>query len=181
MSGKKQDTKILKERLYSKMTKALSRNQRKLITLISKFISDNSESLFANHPGGRIYYSSKLEGKLFDLCGVSTEEVASAISATELNDVSWRQRNRTVFTLLALALVYFTKKRRERKLVLMMLALTMYTGRQKKFFPYNTGQGFDNAMQYTISNLSNKYLIKQKGNLHAALEATIEQSDKTYF
>jgi len=180
MPGKKEDTTILKDRLYPAMEKSLKRNHQKLMSLISKFISDNSESLFANHPGGRVYYSAKIEHDMFDLCGVTTEEVTAVIAATELNEESWRQRNRTVFTLLALTLIYFAKKKKERKLVLMMLALTMYTGRQKKFFPYNTGAGFDNAMQYTVSNLSNKYLIKQKGNLHAALEATIDQSDKTY-
>jgi len=180
MPGKKKDTTILKDRLFPAIEKSLKRNQRKLIITISKFISDNSDSLFANNPGGRVYYSAKLEQKLFDLCGLTDSEVAAAISATELNEDSWKQRNRTVYTLLALVLIYFAKKKKERKLVLMMLALTMYTGRQKKFFPYNTGTGFDNAMQYTINNLSNKYLIKQKGNLYAALEATIDQSDKKY-
>ena len=62
----------------------------------------------------------------------------------------------------------------------MLLASIMYSGRHQKYFMYNDSTAFTAAMDYTVNNLSNKFLLKNKGNVFGALEDITLKSDKTY-
>jgi hypothetical protein len=175
-------TSIIFDRCYGKVEKNLSLREREFSFLIQDFIDKNSQSLFANNPGGRVVWLNSYETKIFDICGLTVEELTLAIKSTNLNDSSWFHRNRPVYILLLLAQYYFFSKKKDelRTLSLMLIALIMYAGRQKKFFPHIGGPAFDNAMQYTINNLSNKYLLKQTGNIYKTIEATLETNNETY-
>jgi len=178
----KRDTTIIRDRLYSKVAAAMMLNKQKLSSFIRKFFDVNSEALFASHPGLRIRFGRKEEEELFEICGVTDDEVAAAIEATQLNDKSWYNRNRPIYILMVVLLSYFekTRKQREKEQVLMLFASIIYGKRQRTHFKYNSGPAFENIMRYTMNNLSNKFLFKQKGTVFATLEATAEQSDKTY-
>jgi len=179
--GKKATT-IIFDRLYDRVTNSLNKNKNQFINEIKKFLDNNSEALFSNNLGQRVFYNTKFEGKMFELCGVAESEISEAINSTNLNDKSWYHRNRPIYVLLFLVQRYFDdkKKKEEKKLILMMFSVVIYSGRQKHFFPFNSSVGFDNVMQYTVNNLSNKYLLKQKGNVYSALEATTFTVEKTY-
>ena len=178
----KKDTRIIHDRLYEKVSSSLRRREREFSSFARRFFDENSESLFATHPGGRVIYKQKKEEKIFEMCGVTIDEVSNAIEATGLNDPSWYNRNRPVFILLVIALSYYDKarKKRQKEETLMLLSSIIYASRQYHYFQYNTGQGFENAMRYTVNNLSNKFLLKQKGSVWGAVEWTAEKSDDAY-
>ena len=178
----KRETTIIRDRIYGKVETSMARNRPKLSRLVGQFVDDNSESLFASHPGGRVRFGKAREDELYRLCGVTPEEVSEAIEATGLNDKSWYTRNNPLYVLLVTLVALFekTRKGKEKGQALMLLACVIYSKRQHAHFKYNTGTAFENIMRYTVNNLSQKFLLKQKGNVFATLEATAEQSDRKY-
>jgi len=176
-------TTILRDKIYSKIKVALGRKSRELMIEIANFFDLNSEALFQPTMLKRIIFSSTFEDKLFDLMGVTSDEVKAAIIETKLNDDKWFQRNRPVYFILLFAIKYYTevsKQKKEKEKVLMLLASIMYSGRHQKYFMYNDSNAFVAAMEYTVNNISNKFLLKTKGNVFGALEEIAIKSDDTY-
>jgi hypothetical protein len=172
----------MEKTLGGRLDAAFSANSKKITAHVSKFLDANSEALFAPHMGLRIAYSSAFEDELFRLSGVTPDEIRKAIKETGLNEDKWHQRNRPVFVLHLMLYRRFLAARdvNMAKRMIMLMAVTMYSGRHKAFFPFANGTAFDNIMAYTSNNLSNKFLLKQKGSLHGALDATVDQAMETY-
>jgi hypothetical protein len=187
IKSKKQTT-IIHDRLYSKLAAAMSKNLQKFSLFSRKFIDQNSEALFASHPGIRIKYNKTIEESIFEMCGILPEEVTAAVDATGMIGVSertgkaWYTRSRPVFLLLCVLLSYFEKTRKvmEKKQALMLLSIIIYSVRQNVHFQHNSGAAFEAAMRYTVNQLGNKFYLKQNKNVFGMLEATAEQSDKMY-
>lgn len=175
-------TTILRDKIYKKIKDSLSRRTKELMLELSKFFDLNTEALFQPTMMKRIIFSSSFEEKLFDIMGVTDDEVKNAIIETKLNDDKWFQRNRPVYFIILFAVKYYEEKgmKREKEKVLMLLSSIIYSGRHQKYFMYNDSNSFTAAMDYTVNNLSNKFLLKNKGTVFGALEDITLKSDKTY-
>jgi hypothetical protein len=175
-------TKIIHERFFDIVNKNVIKNERNIKLEIGKFLDFNSEALYSKNMGDYIIFNKILENKIWEYCGIQEEEMQLAIKDTKLTDKKWFQRNRAIYPLLMLMQKSFlkNKKIKEQRLILYFMTIILYSGRQKKFFQFVGSTSFDNCMEYTVNNLSNKFLLKQKGNIDGALDVTLETCLNTY-
>lgn len=179
---KAEESTLLHDKLYGEIKSSLEKNSGSFIKTCQKMINENSGALFSSNPGERVFFAKNIESDMFKYAGVSSEKVGAIIASTKLNDAAWFQRNRPIFTLLFLVQKYFLEKnmKEERKLVIVTLAIIIYAGRQGKFYKFNTGTGFSNVMEYTVNNLSNKFLLKQHDNIYLTIVSIVEGMMITY-
>jgi hypothetical protein len=69
------------------------------------------------------------------------------------------------------------KKHKELEGAILYLSLAFYSSIQFKYFPYEPNE---NIMSYTVNNLSNKFKIKQLGNMFKAIHSTAMTNHETY-
>jgi hypothetical protein len=175
-------TSIIHDECFEKVSTGLRRVGDEFQRYVKRFIDKNSESLFSNQMGGRISYGPEVEGELFRFCGIRREELQAAMSKTDVIQGHWKVGNEPVYYLLLLAQRHFLRAKRseDQHLALMMFGIISYSIQQRRYFKYASGTGFDNIMNYTINQLSQKFLLKQHGTVYGALEATLEKSGATY-
>ena len=173
---------FLRDDIYTKEKVSLAKREKEFTNSLTSFFDLNTEALFQPTMSKRVIFNTSFENKLFEITGVQPEEVKLALEKSKLNNDKWFQRNRPVYFILILAVKYFTEKKmqKEKQLALVLLAVIIYSGRHQKYFMYNDSNAFEAAMQYTINNLTDKFLIKQKGNVYSALESIANGNDKTY-
>lgn len=175
-------TTVIHDEQYARVSAALDRGGQEFPRYVQRFVDRNSESLFATHMGGRVSYGPDVEADLFRICGVRKDEMQATMSRTEVIREHWKVGNEPVYYLLLLAQRHYLEKKKpkEQHLALMMFGVISYSIQQRRYFKYASGVGFDNVMNYTINQLSQKFLIKQHGSVYGALEATLEKSGETY-
>lgn len=161
--------------LYPYIEKAFSNKNlsNKYQMAIKKFIDRNHEALFAIGPLHRIYFKDDDRELLYNIIGISEKKVLEIMKEDKLYvSYSKKWNFMTPFRLMALFVVrYYTIKKmeKEKQNAIMYLVFSFYWSLQVRQFPYPPNE---NVMNYTINNLSNKYKLKQLGNLYASLDST---------
>ena len=158
------------------------RNQKILNDLsryIFSYIDRNSEVLYAVGPMKQLVFSEEDKDILFNITGISKEDIRAALSQTSYIQKKWVISN-DPFNLLITCMIMElgnTKKEKEARVLLNYLCLKLYTSKFFRSFKYEPNE---NIMKYTINNLSNKYNIKQTGNLFDALVLFMDTVYDTY-
>jgi hypothetical protein len=177
-------TKILKTALYKKIVDNISieKNKKELFKYIAnfrnKYISILSNPLITkiipfNHMGedARVVYRC---------CGLTEDEINPAIEkakiAVKLDAVG---KNVTPFNVVMIMLIsYFYDDKPRLKSLLLYYACGMYyliySGMFKKFGPD------EECMQYTVDNLSNKFILKKEGSLEKAMVLSLQNGVDHY-
>jgi len=173
---------IIHERIYPKIQKTFSSKKAMFFKIIQDYLDENHEALFANNPGPRLSFTTRYEIRMYDLVGVTPEEIETAVKDSGENKAGWYNRNRPVYPFLVECIRYFDKikDKKMKDITVIFLTILIYSFNQRQFVRYNTGSGFENCMQYTVNNLSEKYLLKQLGTIYKCLEATGLKADQTY-
>ena len=147
-----------------------SKNAKVFKDTIDLYMSINFNIYSAIGPGKRPVFSTDTINIVLGSMGLTTEMVDAVFSKIRKVNSSWTIRGVYYPFNLAtiLALRHFEMKKDEKQVAnaLTYLICFNYPLIHKKFFRYEPAE---TTMAYTINNLSNKFQIKQLGNLWAVL------------
>ena len=167
---------ILRDELAANISKNFKVNQFQME--VSKFIDSKSDVLFLPGPSKRLYFLDNERSKFYPLIGITEGEIIRAKRKLTLTD-NWYKLDSEFNILMALAIRDLELKKRPKEVqsALIMMALSMYAPMHSKYFKYEPNE---NIMNYTVNNLSNKFKLKQLGNLFKTIVYTVTSTHETY-
>lgn len=176
-------TYIIKTELYPKIEAVLSTDQgkRNFNNIIGRYVSRNNDKLTTSGPQYLIPFTMKDKQEYFDLFSVSDTEVAALVDkiTKQVNDkANWRLfKNNPIFFIFYCCIRYATLAKDAKLLnsALIAMALSVYPSIFAKYFRYEPNP---NIMQYTIDNLSNRFIIKKSNHIFGTLTYSIQSSWK---
>lgn len=172
---------IIKEQLYPKIATILDTpvGDRKFKQLVGNYMDRNSVKLHTSGPMYMIPFGDVDKGEFFKLFEMKSSDVekmvvtiTKSISAT--TDFKLLKGN-PIFWVFYCCIRYYTIKKDDKGLntSLAIYALSAYPSVFHVFFKYPPDQG---VMQYTMDNLTEKYLMKQGGHVFGGLFLSIKHS-----
>lgn len=173
-------SKILVSSYHSKLAEVVKNNSdcNTIMRNITKFIDVNNETLYDIGPNYRLFIDDKDRGYLFEITGITETELKNIFKT--INDIDEKWTIITPFNILSTLMIrecVLSKKTKLSNLLIMHLTLSLYSSLQFKYFKYLPNRA---AMEYTINNMTNKYLIKKYGVLYKALEHIAIKSHEKY-
>lgn len=176
-------TYIIKDELYPKIDDVLSTDQgkRNFNNIIGRYVSRNNDKLTTSGPQYLIPFTMKDKQEYFDLFSISDTEVAALVDkiTKQVNDkANWRLfKNNPIFFIFYCCIRYATLSKDTKLLnsALIAMALSVYPSIFAKYFRYEPNP---NIMQYTIDNLSNRFIIKKSNHIFGTLTYSIQSSWK---
>lgn len=176
-------TYIIKDELYPKINAVLSTDQgkRNFNNIIGRYVSRNNDKLTTSGPQYLIPFTMKDKQEYFDLFSTSDTEVAALVDkiTKQVNDkANWRLfKNNPIFFIFYCCIRYATLAKDAKLLnsALIAMALSVYPSIFAKYFRYEPNP---NIMQYTIDNLSNRFIIKKSNHIFGTLTYSIQSSWK---
>lgn len=176
----------IKDNVYTKIESIIPKRLSQYKACLSTFITDRHEELFKTAPLDRLYYRESDITKMFEAVGIEKKVVKDAISNTYYGpQANFNPRAaKDELTVLMLTIIrYFLLKKDNKSLDISMIYLA-FSG---KFYPSIHYMSFpkvvpqDFVMEYVINNmLNNKFVLKSKGNLFAAIMNICQTWIKTY-
>ena len=160
------DKHVITSNLYSKVENSLKRSENKKAFKdnIDKYLAYNADKYFTLGPGERpIFYTSDKE-KFYEVVGLSADEITKVIKDSKSIGSNWYIMNEPFNSANVLATRYFLLKKDKEYVDYAMwyLVVSMYPMIHHKYWKYGVNEA---CMNYTINNLSEKFKIKQYGNL----------------
>ena len=177
------DTHIMKENLYPKVADVLSTplGDRKFKQMVGSFMDRNSMKLHTAGPTYLVPFADRDKAEFFNLFKLDQKWVKKLIK-----DVTSKIGSGSAFKLLSdnpiywvfyCCIRYYTMKKDAKGLntALSIYALSNYPSVFHMSFPYPPNPA---VMQYTMDNLSNKYIMKRAGHVFGGLFLSIQNSYK---
>ena len=166
------------KQLYPNVEKNLKTKSFQFVSEINRYIDSQTSVLSLPGPSKRLYFLPLEKNNICRHMGISLDDCKYALEHTPLQD-QWYKSNVPFNIACAMAIRFYTINKREKELTMALtaLGLSMYAGQQVHFFPYEPNE---NIMNYTINNLSNKFKIKQLGNILRAIQYTVKSAHSTY-
>lgn len=157
-------------KLYPKVEKALNikSNEDKMMKTIGSYIDRNMDKLSKPGPVDRVPFETRDTDDFIAATGLTVPEIKEAIKESKYIQSRWKIMATSFYSANTLAIRYYTIKNKKDKAHLLSgyLCFSMYPLIHWKYFHYGMNE---NAMNYTIANLSNKYKFKTLGSTYAAL------------
>lgn len=175
------DSHIMLQNLYPKIEEVLNTTvgDRKFKQLVGNYIDRNNEKLHTSGPVYLIPFGDRDKAEYFRLFKVETREIRGYVDEIikllgSSSDFKLLRGN-PIFWVFYLCIRFYTLKKDEKGLntALAIYALAVYPSIFSLFFKYGANEG---VMQYTIDNLTEKYIIKQAGHIFGALLISIKHS-----
>ena len=175
------DTTILKDELYPNIEACLSNtaNVRKLKKIISDFIEKNTEKLTTPGPQYLIVFGDQDKELYYDLFKIEKNDVVKAmknvVKQTGSNSDFKYLLGNPFLALMYYIIRYFTYHKDVKVLnaCLGMFAIDVYWSIFTKYFPNGI---IEPVMNYTIDNLTDKFIIKKAGTIFGALTESARRS-----
>ncbi len=184
----------IRDTMYPKVEAVLKTDsgKRKFTNIIGSYVSRNNDKLMTAGPQYLIpftYEDKEAYYKLFDI----TEEEAMAIILKTTNDVNdkgkWRLFKANPILFIFYCAIRYATIKKDAKLLnsaLIVMALSIYPSMFSKYFRkkdtdagksivYEPNAGI---MQYTIDNLSNRFIVKKSNHIFGTLTYSIQSSWK---
>lgn len=173
------DSKVFINKMQKLTETNLNSRSNTLQNYINKYIDRNSEVLFDLGPNKRLFFSDPDKQIAFFCTGLNEKDVTQIIKESEFIDSSWQILSNPFNLTCVMAIRYYAIKKNKKAMENMIMYLTcfFYASIHFKYFKYEPQP---NIMAYTINNLSNKYLIKQTGNLFDSMKQTSMTCHNTY-
>lgn len=180
-SNANENTYIIKENLYPKIAEVLSTpiGDRKFKQIVGSYMDRNSEKLHTSGPVEMIPFGDTDKQMYFSLFKVTPKEVTSLVDSVTKKISSTSDfkllHNNPIFWIFYCCIRYYTIKKDQKGLntSLAIYALSVYPSLFSVFFKYGANEA---VMQYTMDNLSEKYLMKQGGHVFGGLFLSINHS-----
>ena len=172
---------IMKTNLYPKIEKILSTpmGDRKFKQICGNYMDRNSSKLHTSGPIELIPFGDVDKAMFFNLFEIDPKYVVGLVV-----DVTKRistqtdfklLRNNPIFWVFYCCIRFYYLKNDDKGLntALAIYALSVYPSLFSLFFKYGANEG---VMQYTMDNLSEKYIMKQGGHVFGGLFLSINNS-----
>lgn len=147
-------------------------NQKKLITMIKKYADSHSDILLSVDMSQRLIFTDKDKDLIYDVTGLDPQIIAKSLKQSSVIKSNWRTATNPFYISCLLAARYLElhKKKNEMNAVIVYMSYVLYTSSHKLSFKYLPNK---QIMDYTMNNLSNRYLIKQVGTIQGMIEHTV--------
>lgn len=155
---------------------------RRFRNIISQYINRNIDKLTTAGPQYMIPFGDRDKEEYFtlfeitakDITKVTTDVIKIIKSGSSTSSFLLLKQN-PIFMLFYFCIRYYTLKNDSKGLnnALAIYALAVYPSIFAKYFKYEPNAAI---MQYTIDNLTDKFLIKQKGHIFGTLVESIQRS-----
>ena len=177
------DTHIMMEELYPKVSDVLSTplGDRKFKQMVGSFMDRNSVKLHTAGPVYMIPFADRDKAEFFNLFKLEQKYVKSLIKKVTDKIGSGSQfkllSNNPIYWIFYCAIRYYTLKNDQKGLntALAIYALSNYPAVFDMAFPHPPNPA---VMQYTMDNLSEKFIMKQAGHVFGGLFLSIQNSYK---
>ena len=161
----------LYDNIYPKIKNSLSdkRNILELKRVFNSLINSNSDALAATIPSKSIYTNMDMENKIFNIIGVSKDDIKQAIKASPdipKESDKWRVVKNPVYMATMFLVIYFNNEKNidMRNQSMFICSLYMYRNVRSKYFK-RTSQATISIMEYTLNRLSYKNDLKKYGSI----------------
>lgn len=174
-----------RDELWSKVEKVLSTDvgKRAFSNMVGSFINRNSSKLTTIGPMYQIPFTFEDKANYCKVFDVSESELAALVKKSrdtiKTSIPPWQFITQNpIFVLMYFVVRYFTIKKDAKQLnnALVIMALAVYPSIFYKYFrrwTINSG-----VMQYTIDNLSQRFIIKKSNHIFGALTYSVQSSWK---
>lgn len=160
--------------LYPTVEENLSNqnNVKKLMIAIKKYADSHSDILNSVDLSQRLIFSDKDKNVIYEVTGLDQNMIAKAVKDSPVIKSTWRIATNPFYISCLLAARYFSLKNKQAELeaTIVYMSYVLYTTSHKGSFPYLPNK---QIMDYTINNLSNRFLIKQVGTIQGMIEHTV--------
>lgn len=181
MEAAAKNTSILKELIYPVIEKTFSTqvNIRKYTMLISNFFEKNTAKLTTPGPQFLIVFGDNDKEEFYKLFGMKKEDITDAmrtiIKSTGSSAEFKYLMNNPFLSFLYYVIRYFTMNPNPKALnaTLGLFAIDVYWSIFTKYFPNGV---IEPVMNYTIDNLTDKFIIKKAGTIFGALTESAKHS-----
>lgn len=164
----------LTETLYPIVEKNLSEKNKtkEFMTKIKKYADSHAEILLSVDMSKRLIFSDADKNIVYTVTGLDPDIIAKAVKASPIIKPNWRIATNPFYISCLFAARYYllNKKESEMEAVIVYMSYVLYTTSHKGSFPYPPNK---QVMDYTMNNLSNRYLIKQVGTIQGMIEHTV--------
>lgn len=174
-------TSVILANIYPKVEQAFTskETQRKFSAIVVSYVDRNVNRLSTAGPSKRTLFSDMERNKVYDLVNFDPKTCKAIVKQSNYIKASWKIVN-DPFNLVMMMILRYAKLNKLdqiNQLAVTYLTLSMYPSLHYKYFKFEPNEAI---MQYTINNLSNKFKVKQVGNILQALVDTTALADKTY-
>ena len=153
-------------------------NVAKYTKIFATYIDNNAEKLSTIGPLKRTLFTDSDRMKIYDLFGIDPDAIKKvAKTVPELTRSVNASDPFNIIMVLIIRYFRISKDKINLKNAYTHLILSMYPSIHYKYFKYEPNE---QIMNYTISNLSNKYKFNQPGNLLIALTDTASVADEHF-
>lgn len=165
---------VILNELYPKIENIYDSNQLKikqLMEYIKKYSDIHSDILLSTNMSKRLIFSDKDKQAVYDSVNMDPNYISSVISKSEVIKSSWIKANNPFYVLCILIMRYFLNKNKKDyfEAITVYLNYVFYTSAHKNSFRYLPNK---ECMDYTINNLSNRFIIKQTGSIYGMIRQT---------
>lgn len=174
---------ILYDELINLVESTAIQHKRDIIKFIASYIDKNSGSLIISGPYLGLFFDEKRDGLgLFELLKIQPKSVSEIVKKCPLIQSSFRTLNNPFFFLMTILIMIFSKFPKDplcveaKELCKMYLVMRFYSSRQSHLWRLGC---LKPVMDYTINNLSNKYLFKVEGSVYKVLKHLADGNDET--
>ena len=174
-------TSVILANIYPKVEQAFTskETQRKFSAIVASYVDRNVNRLSTAGPSKRTLFSDMERNKVYDLIDFDPKICKAIVKQSNYIKASWKIVN-DPFNLVMMMILRYAKLNKLDQInqsAVTYLTLSMYPSLHYKYFKFEPNEAI---MQYTINNLSNKFKVKQVGNILQALVDTTALADKTY-
>lgn len=181
LEAEKIDSHIIVEKLYPKIKAVLDTPQgdKKFKQLVGQYMDRNNEKLHTSGPVYMIPFGDVDKAQYLALFNITTKEIQQLVDEITgqmaINSDFKLLKGNPIFWIFYCCIRYYTLKNDEKGLntSLAIYALSAYPSIFHVFFKYPPNAA---VMQYTMDNLSEKYLMKQGGHVFGGLFLSIKHS-----
>lgn len=181
MEDKIANTTILKDICNKKVEDVLSQpaGDRKYRSIINEYIDRNIDRLMTSGPVYLIAFGDQDQKNYYDLFNIDPtniiQSMKTVVKATGVNSEFKYLTQNPYLVMFYFCLRYFTLKEDEKGIntTISIYVLAVYWSIFTKFFPKGVNQP---VMQYTIDNLTDKFLIKKYGSIFRVLVESCRRS-----
>jgi hypothetical protein len=178
---------VILDSLYPIIQTNLSKKENKdaLIKLIGKYFDKYSYLLLSTNFSDRILFSEDFKEQTLSICGLTTAQVENVLKQSTLSP-TWISYNPfcIVGTLILRYLELSSAKKKtdmqqhEITAMLLYISMPLFISACYGSFKYTPNK---QIMDYTITNLSNNFLIRSYGTIQGMIQHTVDGSHETYY
>jgi len=171
-----QESTVLYDYFYPLVKDNALKNKETFSREVVKFIDKNASNLFVVGPTKRVYFGKKDREIVFNTLGITEKQILEGISKAPGINPAWRLLNDTIHVAFTMLCLVYSQENATKaaELAKIYFCLKMYSANHLIIFHYLPNE---RIMEYTINNLSNKYIIKTMKNMYEVVKHIAVSND----